>query len=72
MLTILSLELTTSPQNLEYAKTLLMKLEQDAQFIKVQTRKQQTQLDLVKKRDQITELIQKLDEYNEVSALHPS
>lgn len=56
-------------QNLEYARGLLVKLEQDALHIKVQSRKQQTQLDLVAKRNQILLLEERLQEFNEVGTV---
>jgi hypothetical protein len=55
-------------QNIEHARSLLLKLEQDAQNIKVQTRKQETQVELSKKREAIQRLSERLDELNEVSS----
>jgi len=57
-------------QNLEYARSLLLKLEQDAQTIKVQTRKQEMQMELSKKRETIQSLVERLEELNEVCFLH--
>ncbi|KAK6193149.1 hypothetical protein LQW54_012751 [Pestalotiopsis sp. IQ-011] len=51
--------------NLEYARTLLTRLEQDALGIKIHTRRQETQADLNRKRylfDQISERLAELDE----------
>lgn len=59
----------TIGQNLEFARTLLLKLEQDAQLIRVQTKKQELQADLVRKRDLIRELGEKLEDLNEVRNL---
>ena len=57
-------------QNLEYARSLLLKLEQDAQNIKVQNRKQETQVELSKKREMIQKLVERLEELNEVCSSH--
>ncbi|KAF7517653.1 hypothetical protein G7054_g13734 [Neopestalotiopsis clavispora] len=51
--------------NLEYARTLLTKLEQEALSIKIHNRRQETQADLNRKRyvfDQITERLAELEE----------
>ncbi|KAK0109657.1 hypothetical protein ONS95_002338 [Cadophora gregata] len=52
--------------NIEYARTLLVRLEQDAQTIKVQSRKHEVQADLVQKREAIQRLSERLDELNEL------
>jgi hypothetical protein len=53
-------------QNLEHARTLLLRLEQDALNIKVQAKKQETQADLIRKREVLDRLAERLQEYNEV------
>jgi hypothetical protein len=53
-------------QNLQYAKNLLLKLEQDALQIKVQSKKTEIQTDLLYKRDALQRLSERLDELNEV------
>lgn len=55
-------------QNLEYARSLLLRLEQDAMNIKVQSRKQETQVDLIRKREQLQGLTERLQELDEVSS----
>ncbi|KAK2629885.1 hypothetical protein QTJ16_000705 [Diplocarpon rosae] len=61
-----SLERDKIEINLEYARTLLVRLEQDAQGIKVQSRKQEVQKDLVQKREIILRLSERLQELNEL------
>lgn len=56
-------------QNLEYARDLLVHVEQDAQNIKVLARKQEIQADLVRKRHMIQRLGERLEELSEVSIL---
>ncbi|KAI0597666.1 hypothetical protein F4775DRAFT_224188 [Biscogniauxia sp. FL1348] len=53
--------------NLEYARTLLTKLEQDALGIKIHTRRLETQADLNRKREIFEELAERLRELEEVS-----
>jgi hypothetical protein len=53
-------------QNLDYARMLLLRLEQDAATIQVQSRKQEIQSELLQKRDVIRELSERLDELEEV------
>ncbi|ORY63530.1 uncharacterized protein BCR38DRAFT_437071 [Pseudomassariella vexata] len=53
--------------NLEYARTLLTKLEQDAAGIKTQARRQEMQADLNQKRDVFEQLMERLRELEEVS-----
>ena len=48
------------------ARTLLLRLEQDAINIKIQSRKQEIQTDLLKKRDIIVKLSDRLQEINSV------
>jgi hypothetical protein len=45
-----------------------VRLEQDAQGIKVQAKKQETQADLVDKRAKLQDLYDRLEELNQVSA----
>ncbi|RFU34598.1 hypothetical protein B7463_g1736, partial [Scytalidium lignicola] len=54
--------------NLEYARSLLLRLEQDATNIKIQSRKQETQVDLIRKREQLQGLNERLQELNELAA----
>ncbi|PBP16191.1 synaptobrevin [Diplocarpon rosae] len=61
-----SLERDKIEINLECARTLLLRLEQDAQGIKVQSRKQEVQTDLVHKREIILRLSERLQELNEL------
>ncbi|KAK9775671.1 hypothetical protein SCAR479_07778 [Seiridium cardinale] len=53
--------------NLEYARTLLTKLEQDALNIKVHSRRQETQADLNRKRDIFEQITERLSELEEIS-----
>ncbi|TAQ84638.1 hypothetical protein B7494_g7040 [Chlorociboria aeruginascens] len=53
--------------NIKYAEGLLLQLEQDALTIKVQTKKHETQANLIKKRDIIQRLLERLQELNEVN-----
>ncbi|CZT47582.1 uncharacterized protein RSE6_08162 [Rhynchosporium secalis] len=52
--------------NIEYARTLLVRLEQDALSIKVQSKKHEVQADLVSKRETIQRLAERLEELNEL------
>ncbi|KAH6673135.1 synaptobrevin [Halenospora varia] len=61
-----SLEREKVATNLQYANELLLKLEQDAQYIKILSKKQEMQLDLVKKRDVLLRIEERLQELNEV------
>lgn len=51
---------TPSPQNLEYARTLLLRLEHESSAIKIQSRKQAAQSDLLQKRVLIKRLTEQL------------
>ncbi|KAF7939055.1 uncharacterized protein EAE98_001391 [Botrytis deweyae] len=53
--------------NLEYARGLLVHVEQDAQNIKVLSRKQEVQADLVRKRHLIQRLSERLEELRELA-----
>ncbi|TGO08489.1 hypothetical protein BTUL_0206g00090 [Botrytis tulipae] len=53
--------------NLEYARGLLVHVEQDAQNIKVLSRKQEVQADLVRKRHLIQRLGERLEELRELA-----
>lgn len=55
-------------QNVDYARTLLTRMEQDASGIKVLTRRQETQVDLVRKRELVDTLTYRLKELEEFSA----
>lgn len=55
-------------QNIDYARTLLTRMEQDAFGIKVLTRKQETQADLNRKRELLDNLTYRLKEVEEFSA----
>lgn len=55
-------------QNIDYARTLLTRMEQDAFGIKVLARKQETQADLNRKRDLLDNLTYRLEEVEEFSA----
>ncbi|KAL2068954.1 hypothetical protein VTL71DRAFT_15292 [Oculimacula yallundae] len=61
-----SLEREKVGTNIEYAKTLLVRLEQDALSIKVQSKKHEVQTDLVSKRETIQRLTERLEELNEL------
>ncbi|KAH7336445.1 synaptobrevin [Rhexocercosporidium sp. MPI-PUGE-AT-0058] len=61
-----SLEREKVGTNIEYARTLLVKLEQDAHGIKVQSKKHEVQTDLVQKREMIQRLSERLEELNEL------
>ncbi|KAF7864042.1 hypothetical protein EAF04_007007 [Stromatinia cepivora] len=54
--------------NLEYARGLLVHVEQDAQNIKVLARKQEIQADLVRKRQLIQRLGERLEELSELAS----
>ncbi|KAH9906478.1 hypothetical protein F4778DRAFT_726246 [Xylariomycetidae sp. FL2044] len=53
--------------NLEYARTLLTKLERDALAVKIHTRRQEMQTDLNQKRDVLEQLAERLRELEELS-----
>ncbi|KAI0526530.1 hypothetical protein F5B22DRAFT_586325 [Xylaria bambusicola] len=53
--------------NLEYARTLLTKLEQDALAIKVHSRRVEMQADLNQKRDIFEQLVERLRELDDIS-----
>ena len=55
-----------SIQNIEYARTLLLRLEQDALQIKIQNKKQEAQADLVRKRDALDRLSERLSDLNQL------
>jgi hypothetical protein len=55
------------PQNLEYARTLLTKLEQDALAIKVHSTRQAMQVDLNQKREIFEQLTERLRELEDLS-----
>ena len=59
-------QLLISKQNLEYARSLLLQLEQEAQGIKIQTRKQELQKSLVEKGEQLRRFSERLQELDEV------
>ncbi|CAL3963351.1 unnamed protein product [Diplocarpon coronariae] len=61
-----SLERDRVGTNLEYARNLLVQLEQDAQGIKVQSKKHEVQTDLVHKRQIILRLSERLQELNDL------
>ncbi|KAH0036116.1 hypothetical protein KCU78_g1940, partial [Aureobasidium melanogenum] len=56
--------------NVEYARTLLLRLEHSTQDIKTQTQKTTLQNDLASKRDLIKRLNTRLLELNQLAALH--
>lgn len=53
-------------QNLDLARTLLLRLEQDAAGVKVLSRRQAEQTELMRKRDGIEWLSEKLEAWEEV------
>ncbi|RYP31150.1 hypothetical protein DL767_005903 [Monosporascus sp. MG133] len=53
--------------NLDYARTLLTKLEQDALAIKIHARRQEAQADLNRKRDVFEQLTERLRELEDLS-----
>ncbi|KAL0254552.1 hypothetical protein SLS55_010029 [Diplodia seriata] len=61
-----SFERTKVGANLEYARSLLLRLEHDTAAVKIQSRKQQQQADLQAKRDLIKQLNQRLYELNQL------
>ncbi|KAK7704564.1 hypothetical protein SLS57_010442 [Botryosphaeria dothidea] len=61
-----SFERTKVGANLEYARSLLLRLEHDTAAIKIQSRKQAQQADLQAKRDLIKQLNQRLYELNQL------
>ncbi|KAI9693782.1 MAG: hypothetical protein M1822_003053 [Bathelium mastoideum] len=52
--------------NLDYARTLLLRLEHDNAGLKIQSKRQQLQTDLQTKRNQIKRLNQRLHELNQI------
>lgn len=62
-----SYTLTNIIQNIEYARSLLLRLEHDTPNIKTATRKQATQSDLQAKRDLIKRLQARLQELNSLA-----
>jgi hypothetical protein len=58
------------PQNVEYARTLLLRLEHTTQDIKTQTHKTTAQNDLAEKRNLIKRLNTRLLELNQLASLH--
>lgn len=58
----------TCRQNLEYARSLLLRLEHDSSSIKIQSRKQSIQTDLQSKREQIKRLNERLQELEQLHA----
>ncbi|KAI9687682.1 MAG: hypothetical protein M1820_010388 [Bogoriella megaspora] len=63
-----SYERTRVGANLEYARTLLLRLEHDSTGPKIQSRRQELQVDLQNKRDRIKRLNQRLNELNQLGA----
>ncbi|KAB2577205.1 hypothetical protein DBV05_g4091 [Lasiodiplodia theobromae] len=61
-----SFERTKVGANLEYARSLLLRLEHDTAAVKIQSRKQAQQADLQAKRDLIKQLNQRLYELNQL------
>lgn len=59
-----------SPQNVDYARTLLTRMDQDAFSIKVLTRKQATQDDLKRKRELLDHITDRLKDLEEMGT-HP-
>lgn len=55
-----------STQNLDYARTLLLRLEQDTATIKIQSKKQEAQTELLQKRNIIQQLSERLQELEHV------
>ncbi|KAG0645268.1 hypothetical protein D0Z07_8867 [Hyphodiscus hymeniophilus] len=63
-----SYEREKASANIDYARTLLLRLEQDALQIKVQSKKHETQTDLLRKRealDRLSERLHDLDQLHE-------
>ncbi|KAI8634965.1 hypothetical protein F5Y19DRAFT_132148 [Xylariaceae sp. FL1651] len=67
--TILVVSSNSAPlqQNLEYARTLLTKLEQDALAVKVHSKRQEMQTDLNQKREILEQLTERLRELEDIS-----
>ncbi|OJD34207.1 synaptobrevin protein [Diplodia corticola] len=61
-----SFERTKVGANLEYARSLLLRLEHDTAGVKIQSRKQAQQADLHAKRDLIRQLNQRLHDLNQL------
>ncbi|KAF4613405.1 hypothetical protein G7Y89_g15481 [Cudoniella acicularis] len=61
-----SLEREKVGKNLDYANSLILRLEQDAQNIKIPAKRQDTQAELFRKREIILRLEERLQELNEV------
>lgn len=59
-------EILTHWQNVEYSRGLLVRCEQDALDIRVQSRKQEVQTDLLRKRQAIERFAERLEELEEV------
>lgn len=59
-------QILTWYQNIDYARTLLTRMEQDAFSIKVLTRKQDTQADLNRKRELLDQISDRLKDLEEI------
>ncbi|EPE32575.1 synaptobrevin [Glarea lozoyensis ATCC 20868] len=71
-LRISELEREKVGKNLEYASNLLLKLEQDAQNIRVLSKKQEMQTDLSRKRDALARLQERLADLNDAGNIDDS
>lgn len=58
-------------QNLDYARMLLLRLEQDTSTIKIQSKKQEAQTELLQKRNVIQQLSERLQELKHVCLNYP-
>ena len=58
----------TELQNINYARSLLTKLEQEALGVKIHVRKNEIQSDLIRKRDIIEQLTERLSDLAEIAA----
>jgi hypothetical protein len=60
--------LTLTPQNISYARSLLTRLEQEALAVKIHARRQEAQADLVRKREVLEQLSERLSDLAEFAA----
>ena len=66
--TLKSSTLTDLLQNIKYARSLLTKLEQEALGVKIHVRKNEIQSDLIRKREIIEQLTERLSDLAEIAA----
>ncbi|KAK0646675.1 hypothetical protein B0T16DRAFT_429470 [Cercophora newfieldiana] len=58
-------------QNVRHAQSLLTKLEQEALYIKIHSRRQELQSDLVRKRETLDQIFDRINDLAEIAATSP-